>query len=139
MRSARILRVGRYDLDTTRRLLRGPRGEAEISPQASRLLQVLALQPGITIDRGYLIDQVWRGDKNVGDAALRRLACEIQNATGDSWSLVRREARGYRLATAAETDEPVGRCSLTLRALLPAACVVLACLLAAALMRYGSR
>jgi DNA-binding winged helix-turn-helix (wHTH) protein len=97
---------GQFALDSRRHVLCGPGGEAQLSPLASRLLEVLARQPGGIVDRGVIIEELWRGDWLVGDPALNRVVSELRRAVGDdprSPTLIQTvPRRGYRLVAQTE-------------------------------------
>jgi DNA-binding winged helix-turn-helix (wHTH) protein len=101
---------GQFELNSRRHVLRGPGGEAQLSPLASRLLEVLARQPGGIVDRGTIIEELWRGDWLVGDPALNRVVSELRRAVGDdprSPTLIQTvPRRGYRLVAHAEGATP---------------------------------
>jgi DNA-binding winged helix-turn-helix (wHTH) protein len=99
-----LLRVGGYELDPLRHvLLLGPR-EVQLTPIASRLLQLLAKRPDEVVERTDIITDLWRGDFLVGDPALSRVVSEIRAAVGDDKrrpTLIQTvPRRGYRLVTA---------------------------------------
>ncbi len=104
------VRIGRYQLDPLRHTLAGADRVVQLSPIASRFLQVLARQPGAVVERAVLIEELWRGDYLVGEPALNRVVSETRRAVGDS---ARNPAviqtvhrRGYRLvAPPAEAAE----------------------------------
>lgn len=137
---ARILRVGRYDLDTQHHTLHGEDAAIQLSPQACKLLQVLAMRPGEVLDRSYIIEQLWRGDRAVGAAALTRLVKEVSSAMGegkDGTALIQAvPRRGYRLVTAADAPlhERVGWRGGALRIAAAIALTMLATLAVAVVM-----
>jgi len=96
-----LVRFGAYVLDPLRHVLQTPGGEVQLSPLASRLICLLAAEPGAIVDRGKIIDDLWRGDWLVGDPALSRVVSEIRRATGEDKSnptLIQNvPRRGYRL------------------------------------------
>lgn len=90
-----------YTLDTLSHTLARDGRETQLSPLASRLLQLLATRPGEVFERAEIIEALWRGDWLVGDPALHRLVSELRRAAGDD---AKRPAliqtvprRGYRL------------------------------------------
>jgi DNA-binding winged helix-turn-helix (wHTH) protein len=96
---------GGYVLDTlSHTLTRGER-DIRLSPLASRLLQLLAQQPGEVVERADIIGALWKGDWLTGDPALSRLVSELRRDTGDDAkrpSLIQTvPRRGYRLVTEA--------------------------------------
>jgi len=106
-----LLELGRgYVLDTlTHKLTREGR-VMQLSPLASRLLQVLAQRPGEVVERGEIIEALWKGDWLVGDPALSRLVSELRRDTGDDAkqpTLVQTvPRRGYRLVSQLAAAEP---------------------------------
>ena len=99
------LRIGRYQLDPLRHTLSGPDAVVQLSPIASRFLQVMARQPGAVVDRAVLIEELWRGDYLVGEPALNRVVSETRRAVGDNPkdpALIQTvPRRGYRLVAPA--------------------------------------
>lgn len=94
--------IGRYRLDRLSHRLEVEGGAVKLSPLASDLLAMLAERPGAVVERGRLIDELWRGDFLVGDPALNRLVSEVRSAIGDDPRRPRLiqtvPRRGYRLA-----------------------------------------
>lgn len=106
------IRFGVYTLDPVRHALTWPSGSAQLSPLASRLLQVLAERPGEVVERAALIEDLWRGDYLVGDPALNRVVSELRRAVGEDKRaptlLQTVPRRGYRLVAAADESPPEG-------------------------------
>ena len=111
------LQLGRFTLDPLRNLLSDGGRDVQLTPLATRLLQLLATKPGEIFGRGAIIDALWRGDWLVGDPALNRLVSEIRRAAGDDRGAPRLiqtvPRQGYRLVAsvpverqAALTDGP---------------------------------
>lgn len=104
-----------YVLDTLSHALTYGGRTVQLSPLASRLLQVLAQKPGEVVERGEIIDALWKGDFLIGDPALTRLVSELRSATGDDPkrpTLIQTvPRRGYRLVTHVSPAEgaPVAR------------------------------
>jgi DNA-binding winged helix-turn-helix (wHTH) protein len=103
-RDPRLTLGGRCVLDTLSHVLTTRDGRAvQLSPLASRLLQVLAQRPGEVVERGEIIEALWRGDWLVGDPALSRLVSELRRDTGDDArqpTLIQTvPRRGYRLVS----------------------------------------
>lgn len=101
---AASLSLGRgYVLDTLSHMLSVNGRPVQLSPLASRLLQLLALKPGEVVERGEIIAALWKGDYLIGDPALSRLVSELRAATGDDPKqpgLIQTvPRRGYRLVT----------------------------------------
>lgn len=94
---------GGYVLDTLSNTLTHEGRVAQLSPLASRLLQVLARRPGEVVERGEIIEALWKGDWLVGDPALSRLVSELRSDAGDDPKqpkLIQTvPRRGYRLVT----------------------------------------
>lgn len=92
-----------YVLDTLSHTLTQGGRAVQLSPLASRLLQLLARQPGELVERGEIIDALWKGDFLIGDPALTRLVSELRSAAGDDPkrpTLIQTvPRRGYRLVT----------------------------------------
>lgn len=105
------MRIGQYELDSRRNILRSPAGEVQLSPLAARLLDVLGRTPGEIVERGTIIDELWRGDWLVGDPALNRVVSELRRTVGDDPrdpTLIQTvPRRGYRLVPPAD-DRPEG-------------------------------
>lgn len=72
-----------------------------LSPLATRLLELLAREPGAVVKRNAIIDELWQGNYLVGEAALNRLVSEVRHAAGDDARDPRLiqtlPRRGYRL------------------------------------------
>jgi DNA-binding winged helix-turn-helix (wHTH) protein len=96
-----LIAIGRYQLDPLRHVLTGADGDAQLTPLASRFLQVLARDPGAVVERTALIEELWRGDFLVGEPALNRVVSETRRAVGDNPrepALIQTmHRRGYRL------------------------------------------
>jgi DNA-binding winged helix-turn-helix (wHTH) protein len=96
-----MIRIGVYTLDTRVHVLHQGGQQTQISPLASRFLQLLATRPGLLFERTEIIEALWRGDWLVGDPALSRLVSELRRAAGDDAkrpTLVQTvPRRGYRL------------------------------------------
>lgn len=94
---------GGYVLDTLSHVLTQNGSAMPLSPLGSRLLQLLASQPGAVVERAEIIEVLWKGDWLVGDPALSRLVSELRRDTGDDAknpSLIQTvPRRGYRLVT----------------------------------------
>ena len=106
------IRIGHYQLDPLSHTLAGADKVVQLSPIASRFLQVLARQPGAMVDRAVLIEELWRGDYLVGEPALNRVVSETRRAVGDN---PREPAviqtiprRGYRLVAAEAAENAAG-------------------------------
>jgi len=115
------------EFDAARRVIRGRQGETELSPLACRLLQALLRQPGSTVSREDLINELWAGNYLVGEPALNRLVSETRRAARDICDTPLIETvqkNGYRLITAAgpvpaspvHRPAPWGRIALALGA-----------------------
>lgn len=95
------MRLGQYELDSRRNVLLSSKGEVQLSPLAARLLELLGRTPGEIVDRGTIIDELWRGDWLIGDPALNRVVSELRRTVGDDPrdpSLIQTvPRRGYRL------------------------------------------
>jgi DNA-binding winged helix-turn-helix (wHTH) protein len=92
------------EFDAARRVIRGRQGETELSPLACRLLQALLRQPGSTVSREELINELWAGNYLVGEPALNRLVSETRRAARgicDTPLIETVQKNGYRLVTAA--------------------------------------
>lgn len=98
------MQFGSYALDTRRHLLSTTETQIQLSPLAGRLLALLAQSPGEVVERGTIIEALWRGDWLVGDPALNRLVSELRRSVGDdprNPTLVQTVPRqGYRLVVA---------------------------------------
>lgn len=120
---SRTMAVGEFELDLlTHRLDRHGRA-VQLSPLASRFLQVLAAQPGTVVERNALIETLWRGDWLVGDPALNRVVSETRRAVGDdprNPALIQTVHRqGYRLVGADGVGvDPAWRAPVTNRVLM---------------------
>jgi len=95
------MEIGPYHLDIHgNRLLSGKRAVA-LSPLGTRVLELLAREPGAVLDRQQIIDEIWRGDFLTGDPALNRVISEIRRAVGDTprdpLLIQTVHRRGYRL------------------------------------------
>ena len=78
-----VLDLGRgYALDTLSHRLSHEGRTVQLSPLASRLLQVLAQRPGEVVERSEIIAALWKGDWLVGDPALSRLVSESGRESG---------------------------------------------------------
>ncbi|HET9231806.1 MAG TPA: winged helix-turn-helix domain-containing protein [Vitreimonas sp.] len=105
---------GGYMLDTLSHTLTQDGRAVQLSPLASRLVQVLARRRGELVERGDIIDVLWKGDWGVGDPALSRLVSEVRSAAGDDAKrpmLIQTvPRRGYRLvsAVASPSAPPAG-------------------------------
>lgn len=114
--SAATLPLGAYALDPLRHVLVRDGRDIQLSPLASRLVQLLAKRPGEVVERREIIDDLWRGDWLVGDPALTRLVSEIRSAIGDdkrSPTLIQTvPRRGYRLVVS-EASAPAPAPALT--------------------------
>ncbi len=99
------IRIGGFTLDTLGHVLERDGKKTQLSPLASRFLQLLATRPGELFERTEIIEALWRGDFLVGDPALSRLVSELRRAAGDDAkrpSLVQTvPRRGYRLVAGA--------------------------------------
>lgn len=115
------LAVGRFRLSLHDHVLMGEEHPIQLSPLASQLLQILAREPGQLVERGQLVDELWRGDWLVGDPALTRVVSEIRSAIDDNPknpTLIQTiPRRGYRLVpsgsepstpTAPSIGQPIG-------------------------------
>lgn len=109
-----MIRLGMYALDTRAHVLHRGGQQTQISPLASRFLQLLATRPGFLFERAEIIEALWRGDWLVGDPALSRLVSELRRAAGDDAkrpTLVQTvPRRGYRLVVdeAGAAPSPAG-------------------------------
>jgi DNA-binding winged helix-turn-helix (wHTH) protein len=94
---------GGYVLDTLSHALTRAGRTMQLSPLASRLLQMLAQRPGEVVERAEIIAALWKDDWLVGDPALSRLVSELRSETGDDAkrpTLIQTvPRRGYRLVT----------------------------------------
>ena len=90
-------------LDTLSHTLVQDGRPVQLSPLASRLLQLLAQRPGEVMERGEIIDALWKGDWLIGDPGLSRLVSEVRSAANDDAkrpTLIQTiPRRGYRLVT----------------------------------------
>jgi DNA-binding winged helix-turn-helix (wHTH) protein len=77
------MHLGPYTLDPLRHVLVSGQAEVQLSPLGARFLGLLGDAPGTVVERGTLIDALWRGDWVVGDPALNRLVSEVRRAVGD--------------------------------------------------------
>ena len=106
-----LISLGPRQLDCTRNVLVTETGEIQLSPIASRFLQVLAVHPGEVVTRQTLIDRLWDGNALIGEPALNRVVSELRKATGDTPgapTLVQTIPRkGYRLVPA-QTEAALG-------------------------------
>jgi DNA-binding winged helix-turn-helix (wHTH) protein len=92
--------AGGYQLDPERRIVRGERGEAELSPLAFRFLTMLGRAPGATVSRNDLITELWSGNHLVGEPALNRLVSETRRtvrSVSDLNPIETVQKSGYRL------------------------------------------
>jgi DNA-binding response OmpR family regulator len=64
-----VITVGSFDLDVLTHRLTADDRSIQLSPLASRFLEVLALSDGSIVDRNSLIQQLWRGDYLVGNGS----------------------------------------------------------------------
>jgi transcriptional activator of cad operon len=77
------MHLGPYTLDSIRHVLVSGQAEIQLSPLGTRFLGLLGDEPGKVVERGTLINALWRGDWVVGDPALNRLVSEVRRAVGD--------------------------------------------------------
>lgn len=99
------LRIGEYTLECSEHVLRGPKGQAIVSPLAVRMLSILSQAAPEPVGRSELIDSLWQGNALIGEPALNRLVSETRSAakTAGSEPLIRTISRvGYALAGSAE-------------------------------------
>lgn len=103
-----VVHMGAFTLDTLGHELERAGQKTQLSPLASRFLQLLATRPGELFERKEIIDALWRGDFLVGDPALSRLVSELRRAAGDDAkrpTLVQTvPRRGYRLVAGAASS-----------------------------------
>ena len=103
----KIISLGHYRFDPGRNVLSGAASEAGLSPLAGRLLQFMAAQPGLVVEREELIDALWDGNYLVGDPALTRLVSEtrkLAQQVGGQPLIETVHRRGYRLVCAEPAD-----------------------------------
>jgi DNA-binding winged helix-turn-helix (wHTH) protein len=102
--SEKLVLSANCEFDPARRVIRGRQGETELSPLACRLLLALLRQPGSTVSREDLINELWAGNYLVGEPALNRLVSETRRAARgicDTPLIETVQKSGYRLVTAA--------------------------------------
>ena len=112
----RSLVLGDCRLDVVKRILKGKEGASEVSPIATRFLQLLAERAGETVSRTEFVEQLWAGNHLVGGPALNRVASEARKAVAAATGLPLVETvhgRGYRLITTAEPVSAFTAPSLT--------------------------
>ncbi len=104
--------IGAVRISPSRRLLRGPAGEATLEPRAMQVLVTLADAAGAVVTRAELFDRCW-GAAAVGDESLNRAIAdvrrEVRAAAGERLTIETVPRTGYRLVAAAESERAEAR------------------------------
>lgn len=98
-READVLRVGKLELDVSRRRARVGEAETDLTDREFWLLHYFALHPGEVLSRERLLSAVWgyhfSPGSNVVDVSIRRLRRKL----GPTTPIETLRHAGYRLAT----------------------------------------
>jgi two-component system KDP operon response regulator KdpE len=96
-----LLRLGRVQLDLTRRTARGPEGDLHLTPLEYRVIDCLARQAGMIVTQNQLIREAWGPDRQ-GDSRglrsyIRMLRQKLEPDPRQPRYLVTEAGVGYRL------------------------------------------
>jgi two-component system KDP operon response regulator KdpE len=96
-----LLRLGRVEVDLTRRETRGPDGELHLTPLEYRVLESLARHAGLIVRQSQLIREVWgpgrQGDTGSLRVCMRNLRAKVEPDPRRPRYLVTEAGLGYRL------------------------------------------
>lgn len=93
---AGVYRIGRFEFDLEREVLRSNDAPVELSRNARRVLAYLVRNRGRTVDREELMEQLWP-DVVVGEGSLTQAIWEARRALGDDRASPRFIATRYGL------------------------------------------
>ncbi len=82
----KIITCGPFSLNLPRRILVSPQKETQLTPKVALLLEMFMRQPGKTLDRKLLMEQVWHtdymGDTRTLDVHIRWIRQAIEGDPG---------------------------------------------------------
>lgn len=97
----RNYRVGQWTVLPGQLQIKGPQGQVELPAKVFEVLRLLMEAPGETLSRERLIDEIWHGQKEVGEKALNHAIWQVRKGfsdTGGKQEVIRTIAKtGYVL------------------------------------------
>jgi len=99
--SERVLRVGPFELNLSRRVLTAHAQETPLTPKLALLIEQFFLQPGQVLSRSLLMERVWKtsymGDTRTLDVHIRWFRRAIERDPAHPIYLKTVRGTGYRL------------------------------------------
>ena len=109
--SDEVISVGPFTINMERRLLIANAQETSLTPKLALLIEMFFAHPGETLDRKFLMEQVWHtdylGDTRTLDVHIRWIRRLIEANPGDPQFLKTVRGVGYRLDLPGYVTAPV--------------------------------